>query len=87
MAELKVTLDQAEVGLLLRTAFGADIEAVARIVAANAGRRGHPRDVRVTRYTTDRQVVAISVPTYRQARYGALSRAAAAAGLIVRGEP
>ena len=87
MAKVEVTLNRAEVGVLLRTAFGADLEAVARVVAAHAGRRGHPRDVRVRRYVTDRQVVAVSVPAYRQAKYGALSRAAAAAGLIVRGKP
>lgn len=85
MARVRVTLNRPEVGKLLRTAFGDDVEAVARIVATHAGRRGHPRDVRLRRYTTDRQVVAVSVPAYRQAKYGALTKAAAAAGLIVRG--
>ncbi|MFD3748331.1 hypothetical protein [Nocardia sp. NPDC058633] len=85
MADVRVILNRPEVGLLLRTAFGPELEAVARVVVAHAGRRGHPRDVRVSRYTTDRQVIAISVPAYRQARYGALTKAAAAAGLIVRG--
>ncbi|WP_054812103.1 hypothetical protein [Nocardia arizonensis] len=85
MARIKVTLNRGEVGLLLRTAFGPELEAAAGLIAERAGRRGHPRDVRVHRYTTDRQVVAVSVPAYRQARYGALSKAAAAVGLTVRG--
>ncbi|MEU0871648.1 hypothetical protein [Nocardia brasiliensis] len=86
MARVRVTLDRAEVGLLLRTAFGDDVAAIAEEVAEHAARSGgRRRNVRVRRYTTDRQVVAVSVPAYRQAKHGDLSKAAAAAGLIVRG--
>ncbi len=82
-----VTLNRADVGLLLRTAFDPELSMVARELARAAGRRGHPRDVRVRRYTTDRQVIAVEVPAYRQAKYGALSKAAASVGLVVRGTP
>jgi len=87
MARVKVTLNRPEVGLLLRTAWNVEVEALGRRLAKAAGRPGHPRDVNVRTYTTDRHVVEVSVPAYRQARYGALSRAAAEVGLKVRGRP
>lgn len=85
VARVKVTLNYREVGLLLRTAFGDDVAAVAHRVAASAG--GRRKGARVHRHTTDRQVAAVSVPAERQAKDGALTRAAAANGLIVRGQP
>ncbi|WP_406234933.1 hypothetical protein [Nocardia sp. NBC_01009] len=80
MARITVTLNHGEVGRLLRTAFGDDVAALANRVATQAG-----KGARVYRYTTDRQAAAVSVPAYRQAKHGALTKAAAAAGLIVRG--
>ncbi|MBF6135873.1 hypothetical protein IU501_23050 [Nocardia otitidiscaviarum] len=83
MARVKVTLDRREVGVLLRTAFGDDVAELANRVAAAAG--GRRKGVRVRRYTTDRQKAAVSVPAARQAKDGALSKAAAAVGLTIRG--
>jgi len=86
VADVKVTLNRREVGVLLRTAFGPELDAVTAAVVKGAGRRGHPRDVKVRRRITDREVREVSVPAYRQAKYGALSKGAAAAGLSVRGK-
>ncbi|WP_280224934.1 hypothetical protein [Nocardia farcinica] len=86
MARVKVTLNRAEVGRLLRTAFTPELSAVARVVVAAAGHKGHRKDVRLRWKVTDRQVAEISVPAYRQAKYGALSKGAAAAELRVRGK-
>lgn len=80
---VKVTLDRAEVGLLLRTAWGDDVAALANAVARAAG--GRRKGARVHRYTTDRQKAVVSVPAARQAKDGALTKAAAAVGLTVRG--
>ncbi|WP_378735521.1 hypothetical protein [Nocardia brasiliensis] len=83
MAQVKVTLNRREVGVLLRTAFGDDVAALANAVARAAGGRG--KGARVHRYTTDRQKAVVSVPAARQTKDGALSKAAAAIGLTVRG--
>ncbi|WP_280442232.1 hypothetical protein [Nocardia brasiliensis] len=82
MARITVSVNYREVGRILRSAFGDDVATLARRVASHAG-----KSARVHLYTTDRQAAAVSVPAYRQARYGALTKAAAAAGLIVRGKP
>lgn len=55
------------------------INALARQIAAHAG-----DDAEVDEYTTDRAAAAVSVLAYRQAKDGALTRAASAAGLEVR---
>ncbi|MFD3431155.1 hypothetical protein [Nocardia fluminea] len=81
MATVKVTLNRAEVGVLLRTAFGDEVRDLAKRVAAAAG-----KGARVRMYATDRQKADVSVPAHRQAKDGALTKAAAAVGLIVRGD-
>ncbi|MGW5377442.1 hypothetical protein ACWESM_18550 [Nocardia sp. NPDC003999] len=86
MARVKVTLNRPEVGVLLKTAFTPELTAVAGAVVAAAAWRGRHRYVRLRWHVTDRQVAEISVPSWRQARYGALTRGAAAAGLRVRGK-
>jgi hypothetical protein len=55
------------------------INALARQIAAQAG-----ADAEVDEYTTDRAAAAVSVPAEQQAKDGALTRAASAAGLEVR---
>lgn len=55
------------------------INALARAVASDAG-----DDAEVEEYTTDRAAASVSVPAHQQAKDGALTRAAAAAGLDVR---
>jgi len=55
------------------------INAVAHQVADRIG-----EDAIVDEYTTDRAAAAVSVPAERQAKDGALTRAASAAGLEVR---
>lgn len=52
--------------------------------AAEKVRRKAGRGARVVKYTTDRQAASVSVPAERQARDGALTRAAAAVGLTVK---
>ncbi|MBW0270778.1 hypothetical protein ATM97_07095 [Nocardia sp. MH4] len=81
---VKVTLDREEVGRLLRTAWGDDVAELANAVARAAG--GRRKGARVRRFTSDRQKAAVSVPAARQAKDGALTRAAAAVGLTVRGK-
>ncbi len=77
---VKVTLNRTAVANLLRSEPMANLaNAAARRVAAAIG-----DDARVSEYTTDRRAASVSVPTYRQARDGALTRAAARAGLEVR---
>jgi hypothetical protein len=55
------------------------IAALAQQVAAGAG-----DDATVDEYTTDRAAASVSVPAAQQAKHGALTRAAAEAGLEVR---
>lgn len=55
------------------------INAIAKQIAAQAG-----PDAEVDEYTTDRAAAAVRVPADQQAKDGALTRAAAAAGLEVR---
>ena len=56
-----------------------EITAIAWRIAAGAG-----EGATVKEYTTDRAAAAVSVPAQRQAKDGALTRAAAAAGLEVK---
>jgi hypothetical protein len=83
----RVTLDTAGIGNMLRSApVAAAIAALTRAVAGNVQARGRP--VTTGAGTTDRAVgqVSIAHPAGRamQAKYGTLTRAAAAAGLEVR---
>ena len=55
------------------------INALARQVASRAG-----EDAEVDEYTTDRAAASVKVPAEQQAKDGALTRAASAAGLEVR---
>lgn len=61
-----------------------EIERLTREVAAAAGEDGEPADSAV--FTTDRAHGVVRVPAHRQARDGALTRGAAAAGLEVNSE-
>lgn len=54
------------------------INALAQQIAAQAG-----DDAVVSEYTTDRAAAAVSVPAEQQAKDGALTKAASAAGLEV----
>jgi acyl dehydratase len=54
-----------------------DIAALAQRIAADAGGT-------VRLYTTDRAAAAVTVPAEAQAKHGALTRAASAAGLELR---
>ncbi|MFC9769682.1 hypothetical protein [Rhodococcus jostii] len=76
----KFRLDRKGVAEVLKSpAAAALINETARAVAAQAG-----NGAVVSEYTTDRRAAAVSVPAEDQARGGALTRAAAAAGLEVR---
>lgn len=83
MAAPRVRLDHAEIARLLRSAeFRAVTNDAARRVAEAAG--GRSKGAIVEEYTTDRVAASVKVPAARQARRGALTRAAAAVGLEVR---
>lgn len=83
MAQVKVErlrLDRKGIAALLKSAeFRKRTTEAARSVASKVG-----DGAKVDEYTTDRTAAAVSVPAYDQARNGALTRAAAAAGLEVR---
>ncbi|OOL30709.1 hypothetical protein GQ85_18205 [Rhodococcus rhodochrous] len=68
--------------LLLSEPFRNITNEAARDVGEKAG--GRRKGVIVDEYTTDRTAAAVKVPAARQAKSGALTRAAAAAGLEVR---
>ena len=72
------TLDKAGGAEVLKEMAADAIRELARHVASNAA-----TDV-VGEHVTDRFVATVSVPAYRQAKDGALTRAASAAGLEVR---
>ncbi|MFC9768657.1 hypothetical protein [Rhodococcus jostii] len=77
---IKFRLDRKGVAEVLKSAeFAAHINTVARDVASKAG-----DGAEVSEYTTERRAAAVSAPAEAQARGGALTRAAAAAGLEVR---
>lgn len=75
----KFRLDRKGGAEVLKQLAAPHINALARQVAAGAG-----KDAEVDEYTTDRAAAAVSVPAHQQAKNGALTRAAAAAGLEVR---
>lgn len=64
---------------VLKVLAAQQINAIAKQIAAQAG-----PDAEVDEYTTDRAAAAVRVPADQQAKDGALTRAAAAAGLEVR---
>ncbi|MCQ4119883.1 hypothetical protein [Rhodococcus tibetensis] len=73
-------LNYAGVAKILKSdEYAARINALAREIAREVG-----DDAEVEEYTTDRRAAKVSVPAARQARDGALTRAAAAVGLEVR---
>lgn len=75
----KFKLDRKGGSEVLKQMAAEHIHALAQQIAAAAG-----EGVEVNQYTTDRAGAAVSVPAGRQAKYGALTRAASAAGLEVR---
>ena len=76
---MKFKLDRKGGSEVLKKLAADDIHALAQQVAAAAG-----EGVEVNFYTTDRAVAAVGVPAARQAKHGALTKAASAAGLEVK---
>nr|WP_246461585.1 hypothetical protein [Nocardia transvalensis] len=64
---------------MLRRRFTEHVNALAQALADEIG-----GDVTVDKYTTDRAAAGVRVPTERQTKDGALTRAAAALGLEVK---
>lgn len=85
MARSKVKLDRAGVGRVLRSQMGRAVNGLAQSIAANVDADGEP--VVVRSYTTDRQAASVTIASWRgqelQAKNGALTRAANAAGVQV----
>lgn len=79
MASSSFKLNRAGGAEVLKQLAADAVNDLAQQVAASAG-----PDAEVSKYTTDRAAAAVSVPAEQQARDGALTRAAAAAGLEVR---
>jgi len=65
------------IGHILKTADGGKREAAAKILAHMPADSGAEIQI----YTTDREVVGISVPAYKQAKDGIATKAASAAGM------
>lgn len=76
---MKFRLDRKGGAEVLKQLAAPRVNELARQIAANAG-----EDAKVDEYTTDRAAAAVTVPAERQAKDGALTRAASAAGLEVR---
>jgi len=76
VAAPELRLDHGEIAKLLKTAFNAEVDALAAHIAEQAG-----EDAVVDAYTTDRHAAGVSVPSWQQARDGALSKACAKAGV------
>lgn len=75
-----VRLDHRGIEITLTSPeFAAAVNAAAGAIAAEIG-----PDALVDEYTTDRRAAAVTVPAERQTRDGALTRAAARAGLDVK---
>jgi len=78
VANVRIRLDHKGIAELLKSQpFAAAVNEAAQAVAVRCGGE-------VDSYTTDRAAAAVRVKADRQARDGALTRAAAAAGLEVR---
>lgn len=81
-----VKLNRAEIKRLLKSQEFRDLtNDAARKIGEHAG--GSRNGVVVNEYTTDREAAAVRVPAIQQTRRGALTRAAAAAGLTIRVRP
>jgi len=65
------------IGQILKTVDGGKRDAAARILAQMPADSGAEIQI----YTTDREVVGISVPAYKQAKDGIATKAASAAGM------
>lgn len=82
----QIRLNHAGIAKLLKSAeFREMTNREARAVAEAAG--GSSKGAKVDEYTTDRSAASVKVPAARQAKSGALTRAAAARGLEVRQKP
>lgn len=81
MGRVKFKLNYKGGGEVLKQLAAPMVNSVARQVGAAAG-----ADAEVNEYTTDRAAASVSVPAEQQAKNGALTRAASAAGLEVRGK-
>lgn len=75
---MKFTLDRKGGSEVLKKLVADEIRALGKQVADAAG-----EGVEVNEYNTDRAGVAVSIPAARQAKHGALTKAASAAGLEV----
>ncbi|MDG3012148.1 hypothetical protein G4X40_18560 [Rhodococcus sp. D2-41] len=77
---VSIKLNRREIAELLKSPeFAAVVNAAARDIAANAG-----TGAEVVEYTTDRRAATVRVPADRQAKDGALTKAAAALGIPVK---
>lgn len=72
-------LDRKGGSEVLKKMVADEIREIGEKVAAGAG-----EGVEVNHYTTDRAGVAVGIPAARQAKHGALTKAANAAGLEVK---
>lgn len=75
-------LDHKGAAEVLKKMAAGEISSLAQKVADNAG--GEDDAAWVDTYTTDRAAASVTVPAGRQAKHGALTRAASAAGLEVK---
>lgn len=80
----QVRLNRRAVSAILKSDAAAALadDAAGRIAAAITG--VDAEDIQVSSYTTDRRAASVSIPTWAQARDGALTRAASRVGLEVR---
>jgi hypothetical protein len=80
VARGSVRLNRGGVSKVLKSPeFAVKMNTLAQAIADDIG-----EDAEVSEYTTDRRAASVSVPAHRQARDGALTRAAASVGLEVR---
>lgn len=85
MAESNVKLDHKGIAQLLKSAeFHAVVNEAAATVAQAAREIVGDKPVPVHEFTTDRAAASVSVLAAEQAKHGALTKAAAAAGLEVK---
>lgn len=77
MAAPKFRLNKATIGKILRTVDGGKRDAAARILAQMPADSGAEIQI----FITDREVVGVSVPAYKQAKDGIATKAASAAGM------
>jgi hypothetical protein len=77
MAKQGFRRNARNIGQILKTLDGGKREAAARILAQMPADSGAEIQI----YTTDREVVGISVPAYKQAKDGIATKAASSAGM------